>query len=84
VAFVVPHKPLDGLAQRLLDACVANLADFKVPRAIYAVREMPRSTLSKINKVQLRAVSAADADRDSAEQRWLQEASVDPSGDAAR
>jgi crotonobetaine/carnitine-CoA ligase len=84
VAFVVPHKPSDGMVDRLLEACQAQLADFKVPREIYAVREMPRSTLAKINKVQLRAVAAVDADRESAEQRWLQEASVDPSGDAVQ
>jgi crotonobetaine/carnitine-CoA ligase len=81
VAFAVPHQSRDGLADELIAACATLLADFKVPRAIYLVREMPRSTLSKVNKVRLREVADAGADRGAAEQRWLQEALVDPSGD---
>jgi crotonobetaine/carnitine-CoA ligase len=84
VAFVVPHRSLDGLTDTLMATCAKLLADFKVPREIYVVREMPRSTLSKINKSRLREVAEVDADRASAEERWLQEALVDPSGDDAK
>jgi crotonobetaine/carnitine-CoA ligase len=82
VAFVVPGASVPDLSERVLEACRSRLADFKVPRDIFAVREMPRSTLNKISKVELRKVSDADADRASAESRWLEEAKVDPSGDA--
>lgn len=54
-AFVLPAAgaPAD-LPQRLLDACRAKLADFKVPRYIELVDDMPRSTLEKIAKNALR------------------------------
>jgi crotonobetaine/carnitine-CoA ligase len=42
------------LPARLLDACRAKLADFKVPRHLELVDDMPRSTLEKIAKNVLR------------------------------
>ncbi|SDM41031.1 crotonobetaine/carnitine-CoA ligase [Allokutzneria albata] len=81
VAFVRTAGPVPGLADRLIERCADALADFKVPRAVYAVRELPRSTMSKINKVALRAVADAHADRAAAEARWLAAANTDPSGD---
>jgi crotonobetaine/carnitine-CoA ligase len=82
VAFVIPADDGENLRDELLAACSERLADFKVPRAIYVVRDLPRSTLSKINRVELRKVAANDADRAVAEQRWLAEARLDPSGAA--
>jgi crotonobetaine/carnitine-CoA ligase len=35
-------------------ACRSSLADFKVPREIHFVDEMPRSTLEKVAKAELR------------------------------
>ena len=70
------------LPAEVIDVCASRLSDFKVPRDVYVVREMPRSTIGKVNKVQLRTVVAPDADRAAAEQRWTLEASLDPSGDA--
>ena len=60
VAFVIPvdgfpsesHRDLEA---RILAACKANLADFKQPRAVHIVAEMPRSTLEKVNKAELRS-----------------------------
>ncbi len=54
-AFVLPAAgaPAD-LVQRLQDVCRAKLADFKVPRHIELVEDMPRSTLEKIAKNVLR------------------------------
>ena len=59
VAFVIPVDgfPADAhrdLEARILAACKANLADFKQPRAVHIVAEMPRSTLEKVNKAELR------------------------------
>jgi carnitine-CoA ligase len=59
VVFVITHADLPAgqhadLSARILAACTLALADFKVPRAVHIVPEMPRSTLEKINKAELR------------------------------
>lgn len=56
VAFVIagPSAPKD-LAQRIRLACSVDLADFKVPHEVYVVDELPRSTLEKIAKNELRS-----------------------------
>lgn len=59
VAFVIPAPALpagehEALKQRIIAACREKLADFKVPRAVFVVSEMPRSTLEKIHKAELR------------------------------
>lgn len=59
VAFVIAHpsvSPSDAasLPERILAQCKAKLADFKVPREVRIVPDMPRSTLEKINKAELR------------------------------
>ncbi len=54
----------------------------KVPRAVYDVRDLPRSTLNQVNKAELGKVAHADADRSAAEVLWLSVADSDPSGDA--
>jgi crotonobetaine/carnitine-CoA ligase len=82
VAFVVPWQRHDSLVADVEAACAQRLADFKVPRAVYDVRDLPRSTLNKVNKAELRSVAHAEADRSAAEVRWLSAAESDPSGDA--
>ena len=59
VSFVIPQPgfPADqheALAARIVAECKAKLADFKVPRQVFVVAEMPRSTLEKIHKAELR------------------------------
>jgi len=55
-AFVIPRRePSDDLGERLIDACSKNLPDFKVPRSIHVVDELPRSTLEKVAKNELRS-----------------------------
>jgi crotonobetaine/carnitine-CoA ligase len=58
VAFIVPSGGVAGarpdLADGVLAACRAGLADFKVPREIRLVDDMPRSTLEKVAKAELR------------------------------
>lgn len=51
----------DGLAQAIEAACVHALADFKRPREIRIVEDLPRGTLEKIAKAQLRQMLAAEA-----------------------
>ena len=81
VAFVVALPHARSVADDVMKACASKLADFKVPRAVYVVRDLPRSTLGKLNKVELRRLAAGD-DIAGAEERWLLEATADPSGDA--
>ncbi|HEX4247658.1 MAG TPA: AMP-binding protein [Pseudonocardia sp.] len=84
VAFIrVTGGASDGLADRIATECAARLADFKVPRAVYVVRELPRSTLSKVDKKELRLVADPDGDRTAAQARWIASAAADPSGDAS-
>src|ERR1700761_1356275 len=58
VAFIIPQAGVAALPNDLHDnvmaACCKGLADFKVPREIRFVDEMPRSTLEKVAKNQLR------------------------------
>ncbi|GGC66050.1 AMP-binding protein [Chelatococcus reniformis] len=57
VAFVLPLADNDvapDFAETILAACRAQLADFKVPREVRVVSELPRSTLEKIAKAELR------------------------------
>lgn len=62
VAFVIPVDATDlGLPDRVLEACAATLASFKRPHEVRLVDSLPRSTLEKIAKAELRAVLAAEA-----------------------
>ena len=56
VAFVLAGAGADGatLPEAVTAACRDALADFKVPVAVHLVDEMPRSTLEKIAKAELR------------------------------
>ena len=44
----------EKIKRRIIDHCVSNLADFKVVRAVHIVDSLPRSTLEKIAKNELR------------------------------
>lgn len=85
VAFITTSDAAgaEELASKIRAACADTLADFKVPRAVYQVGELPRSTLNKVDKKALREVSEPHADREAAVQRWLRSATSDPSGDAS-
>ncbi|MFB7091049.1 AMP-binding protein [Streptomyces sp. NPDC056296] len=83
VAFVVSTDAPPGLAERVVATCAEKLADFKVPRAVFTVRDLPRSTVRKVNKVELRRLVGEDADRAAAERGWLRATELDPSGDAS-
>ncbi|KIU50352.1 MULTISPECIES: AMP-binding protein [Bradyrhizobium] len=58
VVFIIPQAGVTALPADLHDkvmtACRSALADFKVPREIRFVDEMPRSTLEKVAKAELR------------------------------
>ncbi len=68
VAFVIadtdmPADKHPDLAARIQAACKAALADFKQPRAVHIVSDMPRSTLEKVNKAELRKGLPVFSDR---------------------
>jgi crotonobetaine/carnitine-CoA ligase len=58
VVFIIPHAGVahapPDLHDTVMAACRHALADFKVPREIRFVDEMPRSTLEKVAKAELR------------------------------
>ena len=58
VAFIVAGAEDPTLVERVRAACTQQLADFKVPVDIYEVGALPRSTINKVNKVELRGVAA--------------------------
>lgn len=63
VAFVIKGwgAPEDdaAFADAIITHCKANLADFKVPRAVYFVDDFPRATLEKVAKNHLREMAEA-------------------------
>jgi crotonobetaine/carnitine-CoA ligase len=58
VVFIIPQAGVGrappDLHDNVMAACRSSLADFKVPREIRFVDEMPRSTLEKVAKAELR------------------------------
>jgi crotonobetaine/carnitine-CoA ligase len=58
VVFIIPQGGVErapaDLHDTIMTACRNSLADFKVPREIRFVDEMPRSTLEKVAKAELR------------------------------
>jgi carnitine-CoA ligase len=58
VVFIIPQTGVaacpPSLHDNVMAACRNGLADFKVPREIHFVDDMPRSTLEKVAKAELR------------------------------
>ena len=60
VAFVIRNEmgePEEKMAAAIIEACEQNLADFKVPRAVYFLEEFPTAELGKISKKDLRELA---------------------------
>lgn len=53
----------DEIRQKIMDGCASGLADFKRPRAVYFLDEMPRATLEKVAKNKLREMADEYADQ---------------------
>lgn len=54
VAFLKTVQPIPGIEAMVMAACREKLADFKAPREVRVVDELPRVTLGKIDKKKLR------------------------------
>jgi crotonobetaine/carnitine-CoA ligase len=65
VAFVIPGTDArpEQLRQRIIDACRQSLADFKVPRDVLIVDDLPRGSMEKVSKVELRRRVDASVER---------------------
>jgi crotonobetaine/carnitine-CoA ligase len=61
VAFVIPAMDQgDDLVRRVQDACAQALASFKQPHEVRLTDALPRSTLEKVAKAELRALLAQE------------------------
>ncbi len=61
VAFVIADKSVAGdpetLSATIIAACKSALADFKAPHEVWVVEDLPRSTLEKVAKAELRKLA---------------------------
>jgi crotonobetaine/carnitine-CoA ligase len=60
VAFVIladKAADQDVVTKQIIEGCTENLADFKVPRAVYFVDEFPTAELGKVSKKDLRELA---------------------------
>ncbi|MGQ0825992.1 MAG: class I adenylate-forming enzyme family protein [Actinomycetota bacterium] len=58
-AFVVPRTNTDCSPEALIAFCADRLADYKRPRAVWVVAELPRNATGKVTKHKLRERAAA-------------------------
>lgn len=58
VAYVVPMSGEELTEEEIIAYCRENLAAYKIPRKIYFIDELPKSTIGKILRRELRAKSA--------------------------
>ncbi|MFK7977534.1 MAG: class I adenylate-forming enzyme family protein [Halioglobus sp.] len=57
IASAVPADQKSTLESDILKRCEESLADFKRPRAVYFVEELPRAGMDKVAKNQLRTIA---------------------------
>ncbi|MFB6084217.1 MAG: long-chain fatty acid--CoA ligase [Halorientalis sp.] len=53
-AFVVPQPDADVTAEEIKEYCLENMAEYKHPREVEFVEELPRTTTGKVQKFELR------------------------------
>ncbi|WP_436343396.1 long-chain-fatty-acid--CoA ligase [Natronorubrum sp. FCH18a] len=53
-AFIVPTPDADVTADEIREYCLTNLAEYKHPREVEFVEELPRTTTGKVQKFKLR------------------------------
>ena len=51
---MVPENAADASEADVVEACKASLANFKVPKRVVFVDELPRNTMAKVQKNVLR------------------------------
>ncbi|ELY82411.1 long-chain fatty acid--CoA ligase [Natrinema pallidum] len=53
-AFIVPTPDADATPEEIKQYCLTNLAEYKHPREVEFVKELPRTTTGKVQKFELR------------------------------
>lgn len=76
VAFIVPRseaagRPAAQWQDLVLARCRADLADFKIPREVHVITEVPRTSIGKVEKARLRRSWA---------ERWYAEVAAEKRG----
>ncbi len=61
MAFVVPRPGTDASSAEIIGWCRAEMANYKVPRAIELLDELPLNATGKVMKDVLRERAAAEA-----------------------
>ena len=61
VAYVVVYSGEEVTEKELIKYCRENLAAYKVPRKIFFIEELPKSSIGKILRRELKAKAAAEA-----------------------
>jgi len=54
VVYVVPKEDTELSSEEIIDHCKSNIANYKVPRMVKVVDELPRTTSGKVQKYVLR------------------------------
>jgi long-chain acyl-CoA synthetase len=57
-AFVVPKPGADVTPEDIKEYCLENMAEYKHPREVEFVEELPRTTTGKVQKFELRGEEA--------------------------
>lgn len=56
VAFITVNGVCEGIEMKILKSCGEKLADFKIPKKIIRMDELPRALLDKVSKKDLREI----------------------------
>jgi fatty-acyl-CoA synthase len=62
VAYVIPREGTTIDPQEIVDSCVGEIANFKVPRYVEIVDDLPMTQSGKIQKFKLREIARAAFD----------------------
>ena len=55
-AFIVSHEEMDAFEQEIRACCAQQLAKYKIPKKIFILSELPKTTVGKIDKKKLKLV----------------------------
>ena len=53
-AFIVCYEEIDEFKEQIRAYCVQQLAKYKIPKKIFILNELPKTTVGKIDKKKLK------------------------------
>ena len=62
VAYIIPREGMSIDPQEIVDFCVSEIANFKVPRYVQVIHEFPMTQSGKIKKFRLREIAKGSMD----------------------